>query len=78
VGIVTNNIDELKDYYMSRYMVPISDTVEQVRIVKFEGLELIQYESQSKNNLRKKGISHIAFTEDTDNNALEVVTNATE
>ena len=74
VGIVTQDIEKMKEHYQYMGLHLVSDEVEDVRIVKFrEGLELLQYESQSDNSLRQKGISHIAFTVDPDENCLEVV-----
>ena len=76
IGIVTQDIDRLIPYYTKVCGGKIiNDHTEQVRIVKLDnGIELIQYESQSENNLRKVGISHIAFTQDPNGNYLEVVT----
>lgn len=79
VGIVTTDIEKLKAFYTERlHLTPIYDEVEKVRIVKLQDkngmiLELLQYESQSENVLRQKGISHLAFTIDDDGNSLEVV-----
>jgi len=51
--------------------------MENVHIIKLQKdgdvIELLQYESMSENNLRKLGISHIAFTTDPDGNYLEIV-----
>ncbi len=76
IGIVTQNIEQMLQYYgILQGTSVIDDHIEKVRIVKLDnGIELIQYESQSENNLRKVGISHVAFTQDPDGNYLEVVT----
>lgn len=74
VGIVTQDINNLKQYYQDIGLHPVYDEVEKVRIVKFkEGIELLQYESMSENILRSKGISHVAFTTDPDGNYVEEV-----
>ena len=73
VGIVCQNIERMLKYWGKLGKV-IDDHTEQVRIVKLDnGIELLQYESQSENNLRKAGISHIAFTADPEENFLEVI-----
>ena len=67
-------MDKEIEYYKGLGLEVLSDHVEKVRIVKFDnGIELLQYESQSETNLRKAGISHVAFTHDPDGNSLEVV-----
>lgn len=74
VGIVTRDIEKEREFYVSMGLHIQSDTTENVRIIKFqEGIELLQYESQSEANLRRLGISHVAFTVDSDGNPLEVV-----
>ena len=75
VGIVTSDIEKSLDYYKTVYNAKVlDDQIEKVRIIKLDnGVELIQYESQSENNLRKVGISHIAFTIDPDGNPQEGV-----
>jgi len=61
------------DFY-SKYGRVTDDHIETVRIVKFDnGVELLQYESQSEEGLRRLGISHVAFTQDPDGNYVEVV-----
>ena len=76
-GIVTQNIEEMYRFYQSLGLKVISDTTEQVRIVKLsdgEGvIELLQYESQEEAGLRRLGISHVAFTQDVDGNYIEGV-----
>lgn len=77
IGIVTQNIDRLKPTYEALGFKKYYDAVESVRVVKMKSknsvIELLQYESQSNNNLRRAGISHIAFTVDKDGNFLELI-----
>ena len=74
IGIVCQNIDNMIPFYQQLGMKVLYDAVEKVRIVKLDGgIELLQYESMSGNTLRQKGISHIAFTQDPEDNYLEVV-----
>lgn len=80
VGIVTQDIEAMISYYQKLGLVISSDTKEEVRIVKLGNgktqIELLQYQSQSENVLRQKGISHLAFTVDPDGNWLELVEEA--
>jgi len=78
VGIVTQQADKMKAFYQEQGFTPYYDAEEKVRIIKLRDssgntLELLQYESQSENTLRKLGISHVAFTQDPDGNNMEVV-----
>ena len=78
IGIVTQDLEREKTFYKNMGLVCIYDATEHVRIVKLKDdgghiLELLQYESQSENTLRQKGISHVAFTEDPEGNYLELV-----
>ena len=77
VGIVTQNIHAEKNFYESRGFRCVYNRVENVHIIKLQKdddvIELLQYESMSDINLRKLGISHIAFTQDPDGNFLELV-----
>jgi len=77
VGIVTQNIHAEKAFYEGKGFQCIYNRMENVHIVKLQKdgdvIELLQYESMSENNLRKLGISHIAFTTDPDGNYLELV-----
>jgi len=68
VGIPTQNIEEEKATYEEHGLKCIYDEVEKVRIVKLQDgngsiVELLQYETQSENMLRQRGIAHVAFTE---------------
>ena len=80
VAIVVKNMDKEKKFYIDIIgLIPVYDRVEKVRIVKLHDknnsiIELLEYESQSETNLRRHGISHIAFTEDKEENLLEIVT----
>ena len=75
VGIVVQDMNKMIEYYRNKMGLRVeSDKVEKVRIVKFEtGIELLEYESMSEHTLRQKGISHIAFTTDPENNFIELV-----
>ncbi len=79
VGIVTQQADKMKAFYIEQGFTPYYDEIEKVRIIKLKDdkggiIELLQYESQSENTLRRLGISHVAFTSDPDGNNMEVVT----
>ena len=81
VAIVVRDMEKMLAFYQSLGFEVLSDTTEDVRIIKLHdgdgaGLELLRYESQSENSLRKKGISHVAFTCDPEGNYVEVVNNA--
>ncbi len=77
-AIVVKDMSRMLEFYKSKGFRVIDDHTEQVRIAKLEDnnggkLELIKYASQSDSNLRKLGISHIAFTIDPEENPIEEV-----
>ncbi len=78
IAFVTQNIEEMRDYYLDKIGGEVvDDHVENVRIIKlrsgFDMIELLQYDTMAKNNLRRVGISHVAFTHDPDGNMSEEV-----
>lgn len=77
VGIVVQDMDKMKDYYSQNGGEVVYDESEKVRIVKLKFpnamIELLEFETMSENVLRKRGISHVAFTADPEDNWLEIV-----
>ena len=79
IGIVVADMDFTAPFYEELFHAKRHyDKKEKVRIVKLEigngvALELLQYESMGESTLRKRGISHVAFTTDPEGNNLEIV-----
>ena len=84
IGIVCQNIDKMAAFYTSFGFIVVYDATEKVRVMKIQDpdnkgnplIELLQYETMGESTLRQRGISHIAFTEDPEGNAIEIVKEA--
>ena len=79
IGIVVSDMERSLKFYADMGFTIAYDKVERVRVVKLNDpetdvkIELLQYETMSESNLRKLGISHVAFTHDPDDNPVEIV-----